>query len=66
MEAISVFGVITAAAATVAAGAAVWALRYAKSQIETAIHDRQVDRVLALHSDFTTGEVGAARSRLAS
>src|SRR6266487_398476 len=43
--------------------AAIWGLRYAKALIDTAVHDRQVDRVLMLHQDFTTGEVGEARFR---
>lgn len=57
---IAIVGVVTASCA---AGAALWGLRYAKRQIDTAVHDRQVDRVLALHLAFTTGEVGEARNR---
>jgi len=55
--------VITAAAACGGAAAALWGLRYAKGLIDTAVSDRQVDRVLALHHDWTTGEVGDARVR---
>ncbi len=58
--------VVSAVAACGAAGAALWGLRYAKGLIDTAVSDRQVDRVLALHQAFTTGEVGAARTRFSS
>ena len=54
---------ITAVAACGAAGAALWGLQYARRQIDTAVKARQVDRVLALYKDFTSGEVGAARDR---
>jgi len=55
--------VITAVAASGGAVAAIWGLRYAKGLIDVAVRDRQVDRVLALYQDFTTGEVAAARTR---
>jgi hypothetical protein len=58
-----VINVITATATCGAAGAALWGLQYARGLIQVAVRDRQVDRVLALHSELTTGEVGAARAR---
>ena len=60
---VSLDAIITAVAACGAAGAALWGLQYARRQIGTAVKARQVDRVLALHKDFTSGEVGAARDR---
>jgi hypothetical protein len=63
MNVSSLATIITAVAACGAAGAALRGLRYAKSQIDTAVNDHQVDRVLALYRDFTSGEVGAARDR---
>jgi hypothetical protein len=57
---VAIVGTVTACCA---AGAALWGLHYAKQQIDTAVRDRQVDRVLALHFAFTTGEVGEARNR---
>lgn len=57
---VAIIGTVTACCA---AWAALWGLRYAKQQIDTAVRDRQVDRVLALHLAFTTGEVGEARNR---
>jgi hypothetical protein len=54
---------ISAVAAIGAAGAALWGLRYGKGLIDSAVNDRRVDRVLAMHQDFTSGEVGAARIR---
>jgi hypothetical protein len=56
---------VTAVAACGAMIAALWGLRYGKGQIDTAVHDRKVDRAIAYHADLTTGEVGAARSRFA-
>lgn len=58
-----VINVITATATCGAAGAALWGLQYARGLIQVAVRDRQVDRVLALHSELTTGEIGAARAR---
>jgi hypothetical protein len=59
--------VFATAVATVAAlgtaGAAAWGVLYAKRQVDTAAHDRQVDRVLTFHRDLTSDEVGAARNR---
>lgn len=55
--------IIGAVTACCAATATLWGLRYAKQQIDTAVRDRQVDRVIALHLAFTTGEVGEARNR---
>ncbi len=55
--------VITAIAACGATFAAVWGLRYAKMQIDSAVNDRRVDRVLALYRDFNSGEIGASRDR---
>ena len=63
MNVSSLATIITAVAACSAAAAALRGLRYAKSQIDTAVNDHQVDRVLALYRDFTSGEVGAARDR---
>jgi hypothetical protein len=63
MNVSSLVTVVTAVAACGGAGAALWGLRYAKGLIDTAVSDRQVDRVLALHHEWTTGEVGAARVR---
>ena len=40
-----------------------WGLRYARGLIEVAVNDRQVDRVLALHKEVTTGEIAEARNR---
>jgi hypothetical protein len=57
-------GAVAAIAASAAAGAAIWGLRYAKDLIDVGVRDRQVDRVLALHREFTTGEIAAARDRL--
>jgi hypothetical protein len=54
---------IAALATCIAAGAAVWGLRYARGLIEVAVNDRQVDRVLALHKEVTTGEIAGARNR---
>jgi len=51
-SAIQAFGVV------IALGLGVWTLK-------TDSRDRRVDRVLALHQELTTGEVGEARSRLA-
>jgi hypothetical protein len=45
------------------AAAAAWGVLYAKRQVDTAAHDRQVDRVLGFHRDLTADEVGAARNR---
>jgi len=59
-----VINVITATATCGAAGAALWGLQYARGLIQVAVRDRQVDRVLALHIELTTGEAGAARARL--
>lgn len=59
----TLIAVIGAATACCVAAAALWGLRYAKQQVDTAVHDKQVDRVLALHMAFTTGEVGEARNR---
>lgn len=55
--------VLATLAALGTAAAAVWGLRYAKRQVDTAAHDWQVDRVLGFHRDLTTDEVGAARNR---
>ena len=63
MNVSSLATIITAVAACGAAAAALRGLRYAKSQIDTAVNDHQVDRVLALYRGFTSGEVGAARDR---
>lgn len=57
---VAIIGTLTACCV---AGAALWGLRYAKRQVDSAVHDRQVDRVLDLHVAFTTGEVGEARNR---
>ena len=54
---------VAAIAAAAAAGAALWGLRYARGLIDVGVHDRQVDRVLALHREVTTGEIAAARNR---
>ena len=54
---------IAAIAASIAAGAAVYGLRYARGLIETGVSDHQVDRVLDLHKELTTGEVAEARNR---
>lgn len=54
---------VAAMAACLAAGAAAWGLRYARGLIDVAVKDRQVDRVLALHAEVTTGEIAAARNR---
>ena len=63
MDGSLVLSIITVVAACSAATTAWWGLRYAKGLLDAAVHDRRVDRVLALHSDLTTGEVGAARCR---
>jgi hypothetical protein len=55
--------VVATAAALGTAAAAAWGLRYAKRQVDTAAHDRRVDRVLGFHRDLTSDEVGAARNR---
>jgi hypothetical protein len=62
----AIAALISTIAACGAAGAALWGLRYAKGLIDSAVSDRQVDRVLALHESFTTGEIGAARIRFSS
>ena len=54
---------IAAIAASIAAGAALWGLRYARGLIETGVSDHQVDRVLDLHKELTTGEMAEARNR---
>jgi len=54
---------IATVAALGTAGAAAWGVLYAKRQVDTAAHDRQVDRVLGFHRDLTADEVGAARNR---
>lgn len=54
---------VAAIATCAAAGAAVWGLRYARGLIDVAVKDRQVDRVLALHKEVTTGEIAAGRNR---
>lgn len=41
------------------------ALFFAAMTLSSDLHDRSVDRVLALHAEIVSGEVGAARSRLA-
>ena len=56
-------GAVAAIATSAAAGAAIWGLRYARGLIDVGVRDRQVDRVLALHKEFTTGEIAAARDR---
>jgi hypothetical protein len=66
MDLAAVAATISALAACCAAGAALWGLRYAKGLVDSAIRDRQVDRVLAWHESFTTGEVGAARTRFSA
>jgi hypothetical protein len=66
MDVSDVAALISTVAACGAAGAALWGLRYAKGLIDNAVSDRQVDRVLALHESFTTGEIGAARIRFSS
>jgi hypothetical protein len=66
MNLAAVAAVVSAVAACIAATAALWGLRYAKGLIDTAVSDRQVDRVLALYESFTSGEVGAARTRFVS
>jgi hypothetical protein len=63
MEMSLVAAEVTAAAACGAMIAALWGLRYGKGQIDTAVHDRKVDRAIGCHADLTTGEVGAARNR---
>ncbi len=55
--------VIAAIATCAAAAAAVRGLRYARGLIDVAVNDRQVDRVLTLHKEVTTGEIAAARNR---
>lgn len=55
--------VLTAIATTVAALTAIGGVIYAWLQIRTAKQARRVDRVLALHEEFSTGEIAAARSR---
>jgi hypothetical protein len=55
--------VLATIAACAAATAAIWGLRYAKGLLDTAVKDRRVDRVLALHHEITTGEIAAARNR---
>ena len=57
-------GTVIASVATVGtAAAAAWGVLYAKRQVDTAAHDRQVDRVLGFHRDLTSEEVGSARNR---
>ena len=56
-------GAVAAVSAMAAAGAAIWGLRYARGLIDVGVRDRQVDRVLALHKEFTTGEIAVARDR---
>lgn len=55
--------VIVAIATCAAAGAAIWGLRYARGLIDVAVKDRQVDRVLTLHKEVTTGEIADGRNR---
>lgn len=54
---------VAAIATCAAAAAAVWGLRYARGLIDIGIKDRQVDRVLAMHKEITTGEIAEARNR---
>jgi hypothetical protein len=56
-------GAVASIGTCIAAVAAVWGLRYARGLIGVAVNDRQVDRVLALHKEVTTGEIAAARNR---